>query len=426
MKNNTPDTTVAEELYAPLEKAMVESAHKRHCVHYSDMEFMKGGVQRVIEHVESGRKIAQSLIHNGCKLTVSNFFRAFKSQRRLNLVSDVGERIRAHTDNLIAFSDDDPLSRHEELTGFEIYASDGHTHKASAHEKPIKGKKRPVTDIFALNLRTHSISHIGLTEPREGMKKEHELATLKRVGAKKLRMGEPKGVRVIHVYDPAVIDYTQWFKWKKGHGIYVITREKDNSRLTVIGDSPWNREDPRNAGVVSDELLSTASGIQMRRVNYVNPTTGTRYRFLTNEMTIPPGLIAFLYKLRWDVEKAFDVIKNKYFERKAWAASSTAKQQQARFICIAMNLLRILQIRLSREEGITDIKSENKKIKRNKEAERKAVAAGRTPNCLVMETLRITQRSLQFLRWLQDCRINGTLWREAIRLLRPLMQQYLY
>jgi len=30
-----------------------------------------------------------------------------------------------------------------------------------------------------------------------------------------------------------------------------------------------------------------------------------------------PGLIAFLYKLRWDVEKVFDQLKNKLNEQKA-------------------------------------------------------------------------------------------------------------
>lgn len=426
MNKQTPNTTVTEELQVPLLKALAESSSTRKCSNYSDMEFLKGGVQRVLEYVESGRRIAQSLIHNGCKLTVSNFFRAFKSKRRLELVSEINGNIRAQTDRMIELSEEDPLAEHEELAGFAIYASDGHTHGASAHEKWIKEKKRPVTDIFALNLRTHSLSHIGLTEPREGMKKEHEIATLKRVGATKLRMGEPTGTRVIHVYDPAVIDYIQWFKWKQGSGIYVITREKSNSILTVTEETQWDKADPRNAGVISDELVKSANGVHLRRVTYDDPTTGIRYRYLTNEMTIPPGLIAFLYKLRWDVEKVFDEIKNKHFERKAWAASETAKKQQARFICITMNLLRIMQVRLLREEGISDSKSEEKRIRRSKEADQKAVEAGRTPNCLVSNLTRVTQRSLQFLRWLKDCRTNRTLWREGIELLRPLMRQYLH
>ncbi len=64
-----------------------------------------------------------------------------------------------------------------------------------------------------------------------------------------------------------------------------------------------------------------------------------------------------LYKLRWDVEKAFDEIKNKHFERRAWAASETTKNQQARFIRITMNPLRIPRLRLSREEETSDTKS---------------------------------------------------------------------
>ena len=32
-------------------------------------------------------------------------------------------------------------------------------------------------------------------------------------------------------------------------------------------------------------------------------------------MNIRPGVIAFLYKLRWDVEKVFDQLKNKLEEK---------------------------------------------------------------------------------------------------------------
>ena len=68
-------------------------------------------------------------------------------------------------------------------------------------------------------------------------------------------MGEPTGTKVLHIYDPAIIDYREWHRWKQGHGIYVLTREKENSWLTVIGDRSlqWDPKDLRNAGVLSDE-----------------------------------------------------------------------------------------------------------------------------------------------------------------------------
>ncbi len=87
----------------------------------------------------------------------------------------------------------------------------------------------------------------------------------------------------------------------------------------------------------------------MRRITYDDPITGKIYRFITNELTLPPGLIAFLYKLRWDIEKIFDQVKNKLLEQKAWAKSATAKIQQAHFIALAHNLMVLLNHQIQTE-----------------------------------------------------------------------------
>jgi hypothetical protein len=267
---------------------------------------------------------------------------------------------------------------------------------------------------------------LGLSFPQSNTKrKEHELATLKRIGGQALRMSQPKGVRVIHIYDPAIVDYIQWHKWKQGRGIYVITREKESSALTTLGNIPWDKQDKRNNGVLADELVGPSNGCAMRRVTYQDPATGTVYRFLLNELTIPPGLIAFLYKLRWDVEKCFDEIKNKTFERKAWAGNQAAKHQQAIFISTAHNLMRILQVKLQREEGITDNKGEKARLTRIAEEVSRAKVHGRSHNPLVTTWHRATQRCCQFFRWLDHCLADPTPWAKATAILRPLMAGYI-
>ncbi len=96
----------------------------------------------------------------------------------------------------------------------------------------------------------------------------------------------------------------------------------------------------------SDESLLSSDGITLRRVTYTDPVTNKKYRFLTNEMTLPPGMIAFLYKLRWDIEKLFDQSKNKFHEKKAWANSNNSKKQQANFITITHNLCVLIERKL--------------------------------------------------------------------------------
>ena len=336
------------------------------------------------------------------------------------MVQEIANMVRWRADQMV-IEKSDPLSKYSELNGFAVYASDGHTHKASAHEKKIAEKKRPVTHIYSLNLRSHTLSSLALSTPQAYKKKEHEMSTLKRIGAKVLRMGEPKGTRVIHVYDPAIIGYRQWHKWKQGSGIYILTLEKSNSALRTIGINQWDDDDPKNIGVVSDELVGPSNGVMMRRVTYRDPVTGKVYRFITNELTLSPGIIAFLYKLRWDVEKTFDEIKNKTFEKKVWAGNDNAKRQQSMFIALAHNLMRMLEMKLEHEEGIVDCISAKKQKKRIADDILRATNAGRTHNPLVTEWHRATQRCCQFIRWLVGCLENSTSWSVAVDQLRPLM-----
>jgi hypothetical protein len=420
MKNSHHNTEVGGVFYAPVIRALEESDNSRSCKAFPDHKFLVSGIQRSLTPVASGRDWVQRMrtIMN-TTISAQVFFSACKSMRRLKLIKEICENVRRQADALLKESD--ALASIPELDGFAVYASDGHTHKASAHENPIVGAKRPVTHIYSLNLRYHTLTATALSVPREGMKKEHEIATLKRIGADKLRMGEPVGTKVILVYDPAVIDYIEWYKWKKAKGIYIITVEKKNSRLTTIGYNDWDEDDPRNNGIISDEIVGPANGPAMRRIKYVDPVTGKEYVFITNEMTLPPGVLVFIYKMRWNVEKIFDQIKNKMFEKKAWATSENAKQQQAGFIALAHNLMLMLESQLEQKEGIVDEVSQRKRRKRLEQDIKKAENAGRPFNHLVKTCSRITQRCVRFIRWLVSSLESRTLWRRAVEQLRPLM-----
>jgi hypothetical protein len=70
-------------------------------------------------------------------------------------------------------------------------------------------------------------------------------------------------------------------------------------RLTTIAELHIDHTSPVNNGVDSDELVGPSNGFSMRRIRYTCPVTGATFSFLTNLTNIPPGLIAFLYKLRW-------------------------------------------------------------------------------------------------------------------------------
>lgn len=421
MTANTTDT-VRRRFLAPLREALAECPKTRPCPEYPDGEHLICGVGRVVELAQSGRGwVQRSYKWISAQLSVNGFFKALRSRRRLAMVEDVATRVLAKL-NETCNEMHDPLAGHEELDGYDVYASDGHYEAAASHAEAVGKSVAAAGYFYSLNLRSHGLTLLDVARPR--IKKEHDMSVLKRLKTSQLRLGAPKGRRVIHVYDPAGIDYYQWFKWKS-KGMYIISREKANSTAMTSAIIPVDRNDPRNNGVVSDEYVGVFCGVMMRRVKYLDPATGTEYSFMTSEMNLPPGIIAFLYKLRWDVEKVFDEKKNKLGEKKAWATTPEAKCQQAHFVCLAHNLLVMLERTLEHEEGIRDEKVNAKRQKRLEEVEQRIRESGRARNPLVMECTRITQRSLQFIRWLRDALRDRTPWRPSIERLRPLMEKYI-
>jgi hypothetical protein len=201
---------------------------------------------------------------------------------------------------------------------------------------------------------------------------------IKRMDLRALRMGAAKGRRVIIVWERAAIDYRFWHDSKQTGGLYFISREKENMALEVCGENRCDRADPLNAGVVADELCSTPrAGVLLRRVRFVRPDAGEEIAFLTMALTLPPGLIAELYRLRRDIEKAFDEFKNKLGEKKAWATSATAETMQAQFMCSTHNLLLWLDHQMAQMHEIYNVTEDKRRTKRRQTPNAAVTAEGR-------------------------------------------------
>lgn len=167
---------------------------------------------------------------------------------------------------------------------------------------------------------------------------EHDMRALKRQTVEALRRGAKKGHKTLYVWDKAAIDFEAREQWKRS-AIYFLSQEKSNMVVVRVSKTlPWETSDPRNAGRAL-----------LRRIEFVDPITGNLYVFLTNEMTLPPGLLAKLARRRWNIEKVFD---DKLGETRAWATSATAKSMQAVFICLAHQLLLAFEDHLDQQEDI--------------------------------------------------------------------------
>jgi len=402
--------------------AYQKSEPKRESKKISDIDFLVMGIKRIISNCPSGRGFVQTMIDrfDFLTLTTRNFFKSIASPRRLKLMKEINDNI---IDGYAPLESGDPFRDIPELDGYALYAADGHYHEHASHERHENGKAYSVGHLFATNLRTRSIRHLDVLRP--GDKMENETHALKRLGSKVLRMGEPAGRKVIMVYDRACVDFMEWHKWKQGRGLYVVTREKSNMRLQPLGNLEFDRDNPINANIVSDQQVGHSHGRMIRRIVYTDPVSGKTYAFITNVFDLPPGIIAYLYKVRWDIEKAFQEFKSKYNERKAWGKSAEAKSMQANFLCVFYNLLLVLEDKVEVEEGIVDRKVIEKQKKRIREIKKKLREKNLRINPMIISTKKGAMRSAQFIRLVEIVFNNLTSWSVFIMKLRPRMEVYL-
>lgn len=382
--------SLADVFFSPLLGMATGSPHARRCPELTDDNWLRLGITRVVSDACTGRGFLQQV---AALLTfcpqLGHFFETLKSGRRLALVNEVSTRLAA---KLSPCFPDPPV-----LRDYAIYAGDGHWHAAAAHDPDIDERRRAVGHLYALNLRTRSLRHLSLAQG----KKEHDMGAIKRLGAKALRMDEPVGRKVLWVWDRAGVDFALWHHWKHNSGIYFLSRTKENMKLEVLAPNSFDRADAINRGVESDDMVSTSQHVMVRRVRYREPLSGEAYEFITTAYDLPPGVIAWLYKRRWDIEKVFDQLKNKLNEAKAWASSATAKEMQAHFLCMAHNLLELLERRLAVDHGVRNEAGLRRAKHRLDNYIEKLTKQNRSPSSLLTASARPLQRSIKLLRWLR-------------------------
>ena len=391
---------------------------------YSDAEFVGLGLRRILQSVQSGRDLLQQVRSAELsEASVRAYFGALNSGRRCSMLTELNRALLAQARRVGALPAD-RLAGIPELQGRQVFAVDGHAIAHATHEEPkttLKGRPLipPSRGVFWRNLRDDSAGVLAQTHGHE-----HEWAAVKRTAWKDFPgHGQPRTLLII---DSVAVDFAFLRAAKHGGGFFVITRSKEGLKPREVKPLLWDRSDRRNAGIIRDERVSFDAPGEFRRIAYVDPETGTEYEFLTTDFTLPPGVVAALYRRRWDIEKLFDVFENKLNERKAWATGPVPGRVQNEFLALLFNLALLLRTRLEREEGIRDHKAEEKYAIRLKERETKARTLGRTVSPWVKALyLRPTQLSCQFLRWLRDAWQQRWEYTKAVAVVRPLMEAYL-
>lgn len=391
-----PDThSVNHAFFQPLQSLLAGAANLWYCPELPDDEWVRMGVQRVLEASPSGRAFLQE---HGMRFetppTYTNYFASLRSTRRRDLALEISEGLIKVVEERVC----DRLAHIPELERYACFAADGHWHQAAAHDPRHEGSKISVGHFYSLNLRTHTLRHLRVGEGLH----EHDMSALKRIKPRGLRQGVRQGTRVLIVYDKAGIDLAYWKRCRQECAVYFLSRAKENMIFEWVEDRPWEESDVRNQGVLSDSVVRSREGHRLRLVLYQDALSGEIYEFLTNEPDLPPGVLAELYRRRWEAEKVFDQLKNKLGQKKAWGTSLVAKQAQALMIAITHNLLIRYEQELEKRHQTRNTAEDDRRDRRIEAALRHCSGSRLNVPSLVLEARRATQRSVKFIRWLRQ------------------------
>jgi len=133
-----------------------------------------------------------------------------------------------------------------------------------------------------------------------------------------------------YVMDRGDVDFERLYVFTLSAAFFV-TRTKSNVKLQRRYSHPVDK----STGVRSDHtvILTTIDSAKaypdaLRRVSYLDVKTGKRFRFLTNNFTLPALTIARIYKARWQVELFFKWIKQHLRIKAFYGTSENAVKTQ--------------------------------------------------------------------------------------------------
>jgi len=152
----------------------------------------------------------------------------------------------------------------------------------------------------------------------------------------------------IYIMDRGYLDFKRLHRIHRS-GAFFVTRLKSNTQLRRLYSSSVDK----STGVRSDQTVvlklekaRTDFLDQLRRVHFVDPETGKRLFFLTNNFEFPAHVIARLYRRRWQVELFFKWIKQHLRIKAFFGTSENAVKTQIWIAVSVYVLVAIVKKRL--------------------------------------------------------------------------------
>jgi transposase len=160
-----------------------------------------------------------------------------------------------------------------------------------------------------------------------------------------------------YVLDRGYLDFGRLFRFQE-LGAFFVTRAKTNLQFVRRYSHPVDKA----TGLQCDQAIAltgpktaTLYPLPLRRIRYIDPETGKRLVFLTNDFTLPALTIAQLYKARWQVELFFKWIKQHLRIKAFYGTSANAVKIQVWVAISVYVLVAIVKKRLGLSQSLYTI-----------------------------------------------------------------------
>ena len=160
-----------------------------------------------------------------------------------------------------------------------------------------------------------------------------------------------------YVMDRGYVDFERLYVFTLSAAFFVV-RTKSN----VLLQRRYSHPVDKTTGVRSDHTViltainsAKAYPDSLRRVSYLDVETRKRFKFLTNNFTLPALTIAQIYKSRWQVELFFKWIKQHLRIKAFYGTSENAVKTQIWIAVSVYVLVAIVRKRLGLEASLYQI-----------------------------------------------------------------------
>ena len=151
-----------------------------------------------------------------------------------------------------------------------------------------------------------------------------------------------------YIMDRGYLDFARLYRIEQWSAFFVI-RAKSNFKYQRI----YSHQIDKNSGIKCDQSIkltgfysSQKYPLRLRRIKYLDPVTGKKLVFLTNNFSLPAPTIAELFRCRWQIEIFFKWVKQHLRIKSFFGTTENAVKTQIWIAISVYVLVAIIKKRL--------------------------------------------------------------------------------